>query len=67
MYKWRIYILYDEHENFIDDDYFEEEDLEFLNELLDEDIEDGDEMEKRADFWAARGKKEDAHFWATRG
>ena len=25
------------------------------------------EMKKREDFWAARGKKDDANFWATRG
>jgi len=59
----------EEHVNFIDEDYNDEDmEIEMLAELLKEALEneENDEMDKREDFWAARGKK-DANFWATRG
>jgi len=61
-----------EHDNFVDEDFFDEDEIEeFLEELLEEHekaLEDDEyDMQKREDFWAARGKKDDANFWATRG
>ena len=58
----------DEHVNFIDEDYNDEDmEIEMLAELLKEALENEEnDMDKREDFWAARGKK-DANFWATRG
>merc|ERR1712012_1247858 len=58
-----------EYENYLDEDYMDDDfDIDLINELMEEEYEEDDhDMEKRADFWAARGKKDDAHFWATRG
>merc|ERR1712198_46562 len=58
----------EEHVNFIDEDYNDEDmEIEMLAELLKDALENEEnDMDKREDFWAARGKK-DANFWATRG